>query len=110
MRSQRSSSSAYIQYGMRLRIMNGSNGRSPWLCARSWMRSHSAKACSETGSDATSPAASGGRLICRIRAAAPIVRRKRRASRSQKIAPKWWRDGRTATDTVSGNSVAHSLS
>ena len=39
-RSQRSSSSEYIQYGARWRIMNGSNGRSPWLWARSWIRSH----------------------------------------------------------------------
>ena len=38
-RSQRSSSSEYIQYGLRWRIMNGSNGRSPRMWVRSWIRS-----------------------------------------------------------------------
>ena len=36
-RSQRSSSSEYIQYGLRWRIMNGSKGRSPRMWVRSWI-------------------------------------------------------------------------
>ena len=54
-------------------------------------------------------AASGGRFSRSRSAASPARRRSRSASRSQKIAPKLL-TGRPATDTVSGNSTAHSLS
>ncbi len=47
-RSQRSSSSEYIQYGLRWRIMNGSKGRSPRMWVRSWTRSQSMYADSES--------------------------------------------------------------
>ena len=89
--------------------MNGSNGRSPWLCARSWIRSHSSYASRDSGSQASSAAASGGRLSRSVSTARADVARKRSASRSQKMAPKWL-TGLPATLTVSGNRTAHSLS
>ena len=70
LRSQRSSSSEYIQYGIRRRIMNGSNGRSPWLWARSWMRSHSANVCSDSVLGRDERGGVGRQLERRIRAAA----------------------------------------
>ncbi len=67
------------------------------------------KACWEISGLESMKAASGGRLRRRSSAAALPIRRRRRASRSQKIAPKLF-TGRPATDTVSGNRTAHSLS
>ena len=66
-------------------------------------------ACWERSARASIAAASGGRFSDSRSAAAPATRRRRSASRSQKIAPKLF-TGRPATDTVSGNNVAQSLS
>ncbi len=108
-RSQRNSSSEYIQYGIRWRIMNGSNGRSPWLCARSWIRSHSSNASRESGSLSSK----GGRVGREIEPQRPDGARRRRPEAGGLAVAEDAAEvvtGVPATLTVSGNRTAHSLS
>ena len=88
-RSQRSSSSEYIQYGLRWRIMNGSNGRSPRLCVRSWIRSQSdvgvagqLRRREQRGGVRRQVERRGSRRRCRRRGGSARPRGRRRSRRS----------------------------
>ena len=66
--------------------MNGSKGRSPWLCQRSWIMSQSTYVSSARSADDASAMASGGMSIWRTSTPLSVERRNRDDSRSQKIA------------------------
>ena len=90
--------------------MNGSNGRSPWLCVRSWTRSQSTKVSSASRCDSSSLAASGGSSSLSVSVAALDTRLNRAASRSAKMPPQVKRSGAWRTATVSGKSTAEWVS
>jgi hypothetical protein len=89
--------------------MNGSKGRSPWLCVRSWIMSQSPNASCASAWSATSRAASSGSSSRVTSAAAEVTARNLAASRSLKIAPQV-NFGTSRMATVSGNSTAELVS
>ena len=94
---------------MRCLIMNGSNGRSPRMCVRSWMMSHITNVRSASSWSSSRAAASSGSSSFVISDAARTTRRYRAASRSWKIAPHV-NGGISRIATVSGNSTAEFVS
>ena len=94
---------------MRCLIMNGSKGRSPRMCVRSWMRSHITKVPSASSWLESSSASSAGSSSWVISAAAETTRRKRAASRSWKMAPHV-KVGISRMATVSGKRTAEFVS
>ncbi len=100
----------YIQNGWRCLIMNGSKGRSPWLWVRSWTMSHNTKVCWVRCWSVSRPRASSGSSSLVTSQAASMTRRKRAASRSQKMPPQVNRSGASRTATVSGKRTAEWVS
>ncbi len=90
--------------------MKGSNGRSPWLWVRSWTMSQSTNACSQRCWSPTISRMSSGSSTPRSSTEASVTRRKRAASRSQKMPPQLKRSGASRTAMVSGKSTAELVS
>ncbi|CAM5553557.1 hypothetical protein SRIMM317S_02659 [Streptomyces rimosus subsp. rimosus] len=90
--------------------MKGSKGRSPWLWVRSWTMSHRTNASWQRCWSASIARMSSGSSTPSVATAASLTRRKRAASRSQKMPPQVKRSGASRTAMVSGKRTAELVS